>query len=195
MLVNYIISRNYYLFTIALFIDEYNIPSRIRKVYLFVRRSFEEMRRIFSRTTDKQFTPLIKINDQIKLLADVNTLVDVTISQIRAFIKTEIRSKNQEAKDLNNLGYSTREENRSETIDNQTFREIKLVLLQEIDNSKVYNFLPMIYMERNSSDKNCLMVYDIEHQSFGDTTRILPDQKNQQFLFVDKEGFNKYLFT
>lgn len=61
------------------------------------------------------------------------------------------------------MAYSNREGNRVQTIDSQNFKEIKLVLLDEIDNSKVYNFLPMVYMERNSSDKNCLMVYDIEH--------------------------------
>lgn len=116
----------------------------------------------------------------------MNELSDLgNLKQIKTFLINESQAvKEQE-------DYSERNELRQ--ISNMSFKNIHLTVLRELDDLKLYNFIPFIYQESFNPENNCLMVYDINFDKFGDKYSILPDKNNMGLMYTSKAGFNKYL--
>lgn len=153
MIETYVIAKNYYVFIFALQIKD-EASNTSKRVYLFVRRTYDEMLKYFDKNNKE---PFIKGKDSIKLLAGVASLIDIKISNIKAFLKNENKgAKKSFADDI----YSFRDRQKK-TIDQESFKSIKIVSLDERDDSKIWNFFPFIYLEKNNPVNNCIMVYDI----------------------------------
>jgi hypothetical protein len=141
--------------------------------------------------------PLIDVNDKIHLLVEKDNLIEITLSDVRSFMRNVQTEKNENNEDGEREIYSARGLSKKQIINNSWFKEIKLIFPETIFErmeKKFRNFLPMVYMEMKAPEKNSIMVYDLKDNKFRDSLCILPDQKNIPYLNQDKKGFNNYLF-
>ena len=87
--------------------------------------------------------------------------------------------------------YTAREDDQVD-IGQLDFKELKLVFNLFADETKLNNFIPFVYMEKNNIENNRLLVYDIQDMKLKDQ-RILTELSSQ--LHVDNKGFNCYMLA
>ena len=56
-------------------------------------------------------------------------------------------------------------------------------------------FVTFIYQDRENKNDTSLCVYDIEREEIVETTSLLPNKNNQEYLYKDELGFYVLLLT
>ena len=67
-----------------------------------------------------------------------------------------------------------------------------LCKFQEDDKTQI-NFLPFIYQEKNNSDLNKFIVFDICNNEPTECLSMNPSEKQKDYVYENENGYNKFL--
>jgi len=150
----------------------------IKKSYILVRKTQEELQRIFQ---SKPTEELIKKNEQVMLIKSYFDISPKRFDEIQNY-----QFGDDGKNDDNQLDTSATAES--------PFRDIELTLCSGSGYEKLrFNYIPFIYQERLSGTTSMIIVFDILQNRATEIISISPSQANLDYIYEDENGCNTFM--
>ena len=147
----------------------------IKRSYIFVRKSYQEMQIIFESNGDEE---ILRNEDHVTILKRWDCFEKIRFTEIKKyqFAEKEV---------IDNRNVDIRRNKDTDFIE----LSITICKFNESDKTKI-SFLPFVYQEKNNSDKNKFIVYDICKDEALERLAMSPPEKEKEYIYENENGYN-----